>query len=92
MDENYMSTKKLQDALNQLHEEIEQLDSVPDEDKQRLEILLAKIRNTADPDDAETGDDLQETLRETITKFETSYPRLTAVMNNIATTLSNMGI
>lgn len=87
-----MSDKNLQDALDRLHEEIEKLDSVPHDDKQRLEALVTKIRNTADPDDAETGDGLQDNIREAVTKFETSYPHLTAVMNNIATTLSNMGI
>jgi cobalamin biosynthesis Mg chelatase CobN len=87
-----MTDKKLRDTLAQLRAEIEKLDSVSESDKQRLESLVTRIRNTADPDDAETGDDLQDILTETITKFEASHPRLTAIMNDIATTLSNMGI
>ncbi|HEX7026400.1 MAG TPA: DUF4404 family protein [Gammaproteobacteria bacterium] len=87
-----MTDKNLHDALAQLRAEIEKLDSVSESDKQRLESLLARIRNTADPEDAETGDDLQDAITENITKFEASHPRLTAIMNDIATTLSNMGI
>lgn len=87
-----MADKKLHDTLAQLRAEIEKLDSVSESDKQRLESLLARIRNTADPDDAETGDDLQDVITENITKFEASHPRLTAIMNDIAVTLSNMGI
>lgn len=87
-----MTDKKLQDTLAQLRAEIEKLDSVNESDKERLESLITKIRNTANPDDAETGDDLQDVITENITKFEASHPRLTAIMNDIAVTLSNMGI
>jgi hypothetical protein len=87
-----MTDKKLQDILDQLRAEIEKLDSVSESDKQRLESLLTRIRNTANPDDAETGDDLQDVITENVTKFEASHPRLTAIMNDIAVTLSNMGI
>lgn len=87
-----MTDKKLLDTLAQLRAEIENLDSVSESDKQRLESLLTRIRNTADPDDTETGEDLQENLTETITRLEASHPRLTAIMNEIATMLSNMGI
>lgn len=87
-----MTDKKLLDTLAQLRAEIENLDSVSESDKQRLESLLTRIRNTADPNEAETGENLQENLTETITRLEASHPRLTAIMNEIATMLSNMGI
>lgn len=87
-----MTDKRLLDTLAQLQAEIENLDSVSESDKQRLESLLTRIRNTADPDQAETGEDLQENLTETVTRLEASHPRLTAIMNDIATMLSNMGI
>lgn len=87
-----MTDKKLLDTLAQLRAEIENLDSVSESDKQRLESLLTRIRNTADPDEAESGEDLQDNITETITRLEASHPRLTAIMNEIATMLSNMGI
>lgn len=87
-----MADKKLLDTLAQLRAEIESLDSVSESDKRRLESLLTRIRNTADADEAETGEGLQDTLTETITRLEASHPRLTAIMNDIATLLSNMGI
>ncbi len=85
-----MSASKLREQLDQLQREISQLDVSDDEEKQRLQQLIADIQAASDADEAEAG--LHGSLSDAVTHFEARYPRLTAIMNDIMVTLSNMGI
>jgi hypothetical protein len=86
-----MAHSKLTQSLERLQTEIEDL-SIPDTEKRELESLVLNIRQALDQETDSGGADLQQSLHSTIVRFEASHPRLTAVLNDIMVTLSNMGI
>ena len=83
-----MTIEKLNEQLAQLHAEVDGLYSISNEDKEKLDHLIASIERSAQSSDQ----NVQQTLTESVARFETSYPRLTSILNEIMVTLSNMGI
>ena len=82
---------KLSETLNALRKEIVRLHTDDAESKQRLEQLVQRLESKLDnPDD--DSHFLQEGIKDAITHFEVSHPRVTAILNDIMMTLSNMGI
>jgi hypothetical protein len=87
-----MTHLKLKEYVQRLQSEIQQLKSISGAEKQELETITRNIQKALDQDEQTDAADLQESLRSTIIRLETSHPRLTAVLNDIMVTLSNMGI
>ena len=87
-----MTHSKLKQSLQRLETEIEDLKSISGTEKQELEEIISNIRQTLNQDEEAGGTDLQESLNSAIVRLEASHPRLTAVLNDIMVTLSNMGI
>lgn len=85
-----MAKEKLQKLVDQLQQEINLDDSLSTDKKEKLEGLISNIEDGLE-DDSIT-DEIHESLSETVAEFEASYPRLTAVINDIMVTLSNLGI
>lgn len=86
-----MAKDKVRKLLDNLDAEIDQLEQLPEDKRRQLDNLVEKIK-TGVSDEEETADDLHDSLAETVAEFEASHPRLTAVVNDIMVTLSNMGI
>ena len=87
-----MSQSELKQLLQRLQAEIEDLKTVSSTEKRELETLIRNIRQASEQDDKNTETDLQESLNSAVVRLEASHPRLTAVLNDIMVTLSNMGI
>ena len=85
-----MPKEKANKLLHQLRTEIEQQASLPDNDKQRMGKLVQDIEQGLNED--KISEELNSKLADTVTEFEATYPRLTAIINDIMVTLSNMGI
>lgn len=87
-----MTHSKLKQSLQRLQAEIEDLRSVSDAEKNELEAIIGNIRQALDADEQSESADLQQSLKSAIVRLDASHPRLTAVLNDIMVTLSNMGI
>ena len=88
-----MSEQKLHEALLELKARIEELDLNDAEARRKLQTLVENIQSRIDrPGDAEESHTLVENLREAVEHFEVEHPTLTAVLNDLMMTLSNMGI
>lgn len=87
-----MSHSELKQSLERLQAEIEDLRSISGTEKKELEAIIRNISQALEDDREAGGTDLQEKLNSAIVRLEASHPRLTAVLNDIMVTLSNMGI
>ncbi|HEX5054911.1 MAG TPA: DUF4404 family protein [Gammaproteobacteria bacterium] len=87
-----MTQSELKQLLKRLQTEIEDLKTVSSTEKKELETLIRNIRQASGQDDKNMETDLQENLNSAVVRLEASHPRLTAVLNDIMVTLSNMGI
>lgn len=85
-----MTHSKLKQSLERLQAEIEDLKSISGPEKKELEAIVWNIGKALEQD--QDAGDLQEKLNSAIVRLEASHPRLTAVLNDIMVTLSNMGI
>ena len=86
----------LRDHLQELHEELENTDSVDSDARDLLSSLLADIQSLLDRSDEEdhthSPGSLAERLGTATREWETSHPNLAAAVGRVMDTLSNMGI
>ena len=89
-----MSPEQLESLILRLREEIAGLETVDSDNRDTLNQLLQQIEISLslDSDSQSSNADLKNTLSETITQFEASHPRITAIINDILLTLSHLGI
>jgi hypothetical protein len=85
-----MPKAQIQNLVDQLESEINQLDSLETDKKQKLENLIQDIEKGLESDSL--PDELRESLSESVAEFEVSHPRMTGIINDIMVTLSNLGI
>lgn len=88
-----MSQQKLNDAIDELKAQIAALELGDTQAKEKLQSLVEgleeKIRS---PEDTTHHHSLVEEVRDSVEHFEVEHPRLTAILNDLMMTLSNMGI
>ncbi len=83
-----MSHEKLEHLLTRLREELATMESGGAPVTPRLRILIDDIeRQIAAQDDGVTGE-----LKRRVEVFEVEHPRVTAILNDVMVTLSNLGI
>lgn len=90
-----MNKQQLDNALEQLHAELQQIDSVDEHQRQILQKLMGdiqKLSQSREDDDDREYDHLDEGLREGIELFEASHPRATMLMGQVVDALAKMGI
>jgi predicted nuclease with TOPRIM domain len=88
-----MSDEKLRHSLDELRSEIERLEAEEAQIRERLDSLISGVEARLDkPDDSAHHQSLVQDLRQSISEFEVSHPRATAILNQIMVTLGNMGI
>ena len=90
-----MDKQQLRERLQQLHSQLQELDSVDEPGRQLLQQLRADIQELLD----EGGDEgahqygrIGERLRETIEHLEASHPSVTMLMGQMIDALAKMGI
>lgn len=86
-----MNRDELHESLERLRAEIRKLGADDEKIKRRMKRLVADLERQLDSEDSE-HEPLIEGLRGHIERWEVEHPRLTAVLNRIMVSLSNMGI
>ncbi len=90
-----MADQNLRDLLEQLHKELERTDTVDEKGNEMLRHLDADIRKLLKRSvtgEVDADEPLLERLQDTIDHFEATHPRLTTVLSEMMTILSNAGI
>jgi seryl-tRNA synthetase len=90
-----MDDPELQEAVEKLHQELEEAEDLDDESRQRLQHLMVDIRTALDrqpPASADEDGSLFEQLNENIQEYEVSHPSLTAALQHALDILSGAGI
>lgn len=89
-----MNRTELQEALKELHEELDRTPSVDDESrrllvdiKDEIEELLARSEG-----DVTSPKSLDERLKASVIHFEGTHPQLTILINRVVDALASMGI
>ena len=87
-----MPRERLRQKLDELHAELEQTKELDDEDRQHLAAVMGEIREAVDQSGPASRGSFTDRLKESLTRFEASHPRLAALVREISTTLSEAGI
>jgi hypothetical protein len=89
-----MTDPNLRELLERLHQELERTEAVDEKGNELLRHLDADIRSLFKRSGAKTEADepVLERLQDTIDHFEATHPRLTLVLSEMMTILSNAGI
>ena len=90
-----MDDSELRDTLEKLHQELEKIDNLDDQSRQRLQHLMGDIRTALDregPSPTEHYQSLDHQLNDAIQRYEISHPSLTAAMKHALDILSGVGI
>ena len=89
-----MTRVDLHHQLERLHEELEQIDSVDENDQQLLQTLMSDIQKLIDSGERQkdVSERLGEGLKDGIELFEASHPQATMLMARVIDALQKMGI
>jgi Asp-tRNA(Asn)/Glu-tRNA(Gln) amidotransferase C subunit len=90
-----MPKEQLRERIQELLGELEQIEAVDPEARDRLASVLHEIREAVREGSEEAPDEhesLLERLNEATQHFKESHPTLTAMVGRVADSLSNLGI
>jgi hypothetical protein len=89
-----MTDQNLRELLEKLHKELEQIEVTDEAGRERLRHLEADIRSLLQRSEEleATDEPMLERLQDAIDHFETTHPRLTMMLSQMMTILSNAGI
>ena len=90
-----MDKKQLHETLEQLHAELQQIESVDESEKQTLQKLMTdieKLTQSRESNQQQAYEPLVEELKEGIEKFEASHPNAALLMGQVADALAKIGI
>jgi hypothetical protein len=84
----------LRELLEKLHNELERVETTDEQGREMLRHLDADIRTLLKRSNSEieTDEPMLERLQDTIDHFEETYPRLTMMISQMMTILSNAGV
>jgi cytochrome c-type biogenesis protein CcmH/NrfF len=90
-----MDKQQLNNRLEELHGELQQIESVDENERQILQKVMSDIKKLVEEgetDQQHVYDRLGEGLRQGIELFEASHPRATMLMGQVVDALAKMGI
>lgn len=90
-----MDKQQLHSRLEELHNELKQIESIDEDERQLLQKLMddiTKLREVRESDPHHDDDGLGEGLREGIERFGASHPRATMLMGQLVDALAKLGI
>lgn len=88
-----MDKQQLHNRLEQLHAELQQIESVDEGEQQLLRTLMSDIKKLTEAGESDqVPDRLGEGLKEGIELFEASHPQATMLMGQVIDALAKMGI
>jgi len=85
------TNQKLRSLLQQLHDELERVESVDDDGREILSHINADIQQFLDPTQ-DNPTTLLGRLQDAIDHFEVEHPAVTAALSHMLNTLSNAGV
>lgn len=88
-----MSDEKLHQLLNQVHEQLQQQDSIDSESQALLEKVLTdvKVASVSDSID-DIQQDLTDRIEQQAVEFEQAHPTLAEILRQIMDTLGRIGV
>jgi hypothetical protein len=93
MEGGRLDQERLQQALEELRQEIDRLSLGDEAERVRLEQLVADIEHGLEhPGDEAHHANVIAGIEEAISRFDVEHPRATSILNHIMVTLGNMGI
>ncbi len=87
-----MSKEDLNEKLKRLHEELNSQESIDEDTKENLITLMDDIETLLNEENKGDRNSVIASLQKNIDEIEEEYPRITMAIQEILTTLSNMGI
>jgi chromosome segregation ATPase len=89
-----MPKTQLRERIQELLGELDQVEAVDPDARDRLAAVVEEIRSAVEDndDDGEGRESLLERLNEATRHFEESHPTLTAMVGRVAESLSSLGI
>jgi predicted transcriptional regulator len=90
-----MNKQELHSRLEQLHAELQRIESVDEGEQQLLKSLMSdisKLIEAGESDRPHVSDRLGEGLKEGVELLEASHPRTTMLMGQVIDALAKMGI
>ena len=87
-----METQELQNILEQLKEELAGSHFEDASSETELTDLIDLIEQALVDDENAVRNALNEPINDAVTRFESSHPQLTSLLNTISSLFSNMGI
>ncbi len=89
-----MNDQNLRELLEKVHSELERIEATDEEGREKLRHLDRDIRDLLkrSGEKLETDESMLERFQDSIDHFETTYPRLTMLISQMMTILSNAGI
>lgn len=87
-----MPEKQIRDLVARLHEELKTAESVDEESRALLEDLTNDIEKVVAREEGAQRESAIEQAGDAALRFESEYPRLAGVLNQIADTLGRLGI
>jgi uncharacterized protein DUF4404 len=89
-----MTDQNLRELLEKVHNELERAETMDEKGREMLRHLDADIRTLLKRSGTkvEADEPMLERLQDTIDHFETAYPRLTMMLSEMMTILSNAGV
>lgn len=86
-----MNEKKLESLLEQVHAELQKVETVDEDSLKLLQDLQQDVQELIDKADVETPSILAR-MQKAVERFEVDHPALTALISEVSTVLSNAGI
>ena len=87
-----MTNNKIQELLEQLHEEIHKTEALDEKGREMLEHLTSDIKVLLSGGIVKPEESLVERLQDSIDHFEIEHPNLTMALSEMMKILSNAGI
>lgn len=90
-----MEKDQLKKELAKVHNKLNNLDSISEDEKSSLKKLMSDIQNLLERSGDKTKEESEniiDELKETTSEFDAKYPELSESIKIIIHTLSNMGI
>jgi hypothetical protein len=84
--------RQLHEALNEVHELLEDTADLQEEDRAELRSAIREIRVALDAGAESDAGSIRERLKAAVERFEESHPRLTEMVGRIADSLAELGI
>jgi hypothetical protein len=88
-----MADKKLHQLLTQVHEQLQQQDSLDDESQALLQKVLSDVQTASGAGNLdEAQQDLSERIEQQAVQFEQAHPTLAEILRQIMDTLGRIGV